>query len=171
MFPRRWSSCVILAESVIIRTKVLRKTMWQRRFTWDSASWMNLPRSWKGRRVHSGVHNLGHTRSVRRASYLLQTPDTFVRTKIPGTSRANVIVHISPAMGAGFTQYTVEFEPGGVLGPAAGQRFVYIPQGVEQRVSAVEIARAVVIEQPYRDAEGIGAPEFLVGREPEVVSQ
>jgi (S)-ureidoglycine aminohydrolase len=145
--------------------------------------------------MDSGLHSLGHTRSVRRSSYLLQTPDTFIRTKIPGTTKASVIVHISPAMGAGFTQYTVEFEPGGVLGPATGQRFVYvldgavgvdagmhkhalskngfayIPQGVDQRVSAVETARAVVIEQPYRVVKGVEAPGFLVGHEPEVASQ
>lgn len=98
-------------------------------------------------------------------------------------------------MGAGFTQYTVEFEPGGVLGAAAAQRFVYvlegsvavdagmhkhalgkggyayIPQGAEQRVSAIGNARAVVIEQPYRQVEGIDAPELLVGHEPEVAPQ
>jgi len=145
--------------------------------------------------VHNGLHNLGHTRSVRRSSYLLQTPDTFIRTQIPGTSRASVIVHVSPAMGAGFTEYSVEFETGGVLGAAAGQRFVYvldgsvtvdagnhkhalrkngyawIPQGADQRVSAVEKARAVVIEQPYRAVPGIHPPELLVGREPEVTGQ
>jgi (S)-ureidoglycine aminohydrolase len=138
---------------------------------------------------------LGQTRSVRHDSYLLQTPDTFVRTQIPGNSKAAVIVHASPALGASFTQYTVEFEPGGVLGSAQGQRFVYvlegalavdagshkhglgkggfayIPQGVEQRVSAVERARAAVIEQPYREAPGIKAPELLVGHEPEIASQ
>lgn len=142
-----------------------------------------------------GLHNLGHTRSVRRASYLLQTPDTFIRTQIPGTTKASVMVHVSPAMGAAFTLYTAEFEPGGVLGTAAGQRLIYvlegsvaidagqhkhamgkdgyayIPQGAEQRVSAVEKARAVVIEQPYRAVKGIGAPEFLMGHEPEVAAQ
>jgi len=138
---------------------------------------------------------LGHTRSVRRPSYLLHTPDTFIHTQIPGTSRASVIVHISPAMGAGFTQCTAEFEPGGVLGAAAGERFVYvlegtvtvdagphkhalakggyayIPQGVEQRVAAIEKARAAVIEKPYRAVQGIGAPELLVGHEADVKSQ
>jgi (S)-ureidoglycine aminohydrolase len=156
---------------------------------------MHSPRTWKGSSVHSGVHNLGHTRSVRRSSYLLQTPDTFIRTQIPGTTKASVIVHVSPALGAGFTQYSVEFEPGGVLGAAAGERFVYvlkgsvtvdagmhkhalgrggyayIPRGVEQRVSAIEKARAAVIEQPYRTVQGIGTPELLVGHEPEVAPQ
>jgi (S)-ureidoglycine aminohydrolase len=125
---------------------------------------------------------------------LLQTPDTFVRTQIPGTNRAAVIVHISPAMGATFTQYTVEFEPGGILGSAVGQRFLYvlegsivadagahkhalgtggfayIPQGAEQRISAVERSRAAVIEQPYREVRGIVAPEFLVGQEADAAS-
>lgn len=145
--------------------------------------------------MHNGLPQLGQTRSVRRASYMLQTPDTFVRTQIPGSARATVVVHVSPAMGAGFTQFTVELEAGGVLGAAVGQRFVYvlegsvavdagshkhalgkdgfayIPQGVEQRVSAVEKARAVVIEQPYREVRGVGAPEFLVGHEPDVAAQ
>jgi (S)-ureidoglycine aminohydrolase len=97
-------------------------------------------------------------------------------------------------MGAAFTQYTVEFEPGGVLGAAQGQRFLYvmegsvavdagthkhslgvggfayIPLGAGQRVSAVEKSRAVVIEQPYREVKGIGAPEFLAGQESDVAS-
>jgi (S)-ureidoglycine aminohydrolase len=144
--------------------------------------------------MHSGLPHLGRTRSVRRSSYLLQTPDTFVRTQIPGTIRATVIVHVSPAMGAAFTQYTVEFEPGGVLGAALGQRFLYvlegsvavdagshkhalgaggfayIPQGAEQRVSAVEKSRAAVIEQPYREVKGIVAPEFLVGQEADMAT-
>jgi (S)-ureidoglycine aminohydrolase len=145
--------------------------------------------------VAGGIHNLGHTRSVRRGNYLVHSPDTFIRTQIPGTSRASVIVHVSPALGAAFTQYTAEFEPGGVLGAAAGERFVYvlegtvtvdagphkhalakggyayIPHGVEQRVAAIEKARAAVIERPYRTVQGIGTPELLVGHEAEVKSQ
>ena len=31
---------------------------------------------------------------------------------------ATAIVHAAPALGAAFTQYTAEFEPGGSLGPA-----------------------------------------------------
>ena len=93
-----------------------------------------------------------------------------------------------------FTQYTVEFESGGVLGAAQGQRFLYvlegsvavdagmhkhsvgaggfayIPQGAEQRVSAVEKSRAAVIEQPYREVKGIAAPEFLVGQEADIAT-
>jgi len=141
------------------------------------------------------LHNLGHTRSVRKASYLLHTPDTFIRTQIPGSSKTSVIVHISPAMGAAFTQYSVEFEPGGVLGSAQAQRFlyvlegsvtvdaanhkhalatddfVYLPEGLDHRVAAIAKARAIVIEQPRSAVTGISAPELIVGREPEVALQ
>jgi (S)-ureidoglycine aminohydrolase len=167
----------------------------------DCAFWMNLQRGWltavrkKVDRVTGGIHNLGHTRSVRRASYLFQTPDTFVRTLIPGTRQASVVVHVSPAMGAAFTQYTVEFEPGGVLCDAAGQRFVYvlegsitlesdfgrnvlakdgyayIPQGASHRLTAKKKARAAVMERPYRVVQGIAAPSLLVGHESDVAGQ
>jgi (S)-ureidoglycine aminohydrolase len=141
------------------------------------------------------VHNLGHTRSVRRSSHLLHTPDTFIRTQIPGTSNASVIVHVSPVLGANFTQYSVEFESGGVLGNAAGQRFVYllegeaileaesktfslakdvyayIPQGLEHRLATTQKSRAVVIEQKYRPVTDIHPPSLLIGHEPEVIAQ
>jgi (S)-ureidoglycine aminohydrolase len=141
------------------------------------------------------VHNLGHTRSVRRSSHLLHTPDTFIRTQIPGTSNADVIVHVSPALGANFTQYSVEFELGGVLGAAAGQRFVYVlegavtleaesrtislekddyaylPEGGEHRLSAVERSRATVIEQRYRSLTVADPPLLLTGHEPRIPAQ
>jgi (S)-ureidoglycine aminohydrolase len=141
------------------------------------------------------VHNLGHTRSVRRSSYLLHTPDAFIRTQIPGCSKACVIVHVSPALGAGFTQYSVEFESGGLLGAAAAQRFLYVlegtvtleygaetytlveddyayvPQGAEHIFCAPQSARVAVIEQRHRFVEGIEAPALLVGHESSVVAQ
>ena len=75
------------------------------------------------------MHNLGETRSVLRSDHLLQTPDTFVRTPLPGMVKATAVVHIAPAAGAGFTLYTAELEPGGSLGPAIGQRFLYMIEG------------------------------------------
>jgi (S)-ureidoglycine aminohydrolase len=141
------------------------------------------------------VDNLGHTRSVRRTSHLIHTPDTFIRTQIPGCSKTSVIVHVSPALGAGFTQYSAEFEAGGLLGAAAGQRFLYVlegtvtleygtetytlveddfayvPQGVEHSFHAPQTARAEVIEKKYRPVEGIEAQVLLVGHEPSVAAQ
>jgi len=75
------------------------------------------------------MHNLGHTRSDRQPTHLLQTPDTFVGIPLPGFVSVTVIVHAAPALGAAFTQYTAEFEPGGSLGPAHGQRFLYVLEG------------------------------------------
>jgi (S)-ureidoglycine aminohydrolase len=141
------------------------------------------------------VHNLGQTRSVRSASHLLHTPDTFIRTRIPGCEKAAVIVHVSPALGAAFTQYTVEFEPGGTLGDAAGQRFVYvlegevsialddgerqlikdgyayIPEGTKHRCTSLSGGRAAVIEKRYSGVPHEKAPAVLTGFEPEVAAQ
>src|SRR5437016_14364886 len=75
------------------------------------------------------MHELGHTRSVHRHNHLLQTPDTFVRAPLPGMRNATAIVHVAPAAGATFTQYTAEIEAGGQLAPINAQRFVYVLDG------------------------------------------
>ncbi len=77
------------------------------------------------------LHNLGATRSSLKSDHLLQTPDTFIRTPLPGASSAQFIVHTAPRAGAAFTQMTVEFARDGSLpGPAAGiQRFLYVLEG------------------------------------------
>src|SRR5712675_2381377 len=82
-----------------------------------------------GRIPRTVMHKLGHTRSTNQRDHLLHTPDTFVRTVLPGMERASAIVHISPAAGAAFTQYTAELEPGGSLGPTTNQRFLYTLEG------------------------------------------
>lgn len=82
------------------------------------------------------MFNLGHTRSDRQPTHLLQTPDTFISIPLPGYTSVTVIVHAAPALGAAFTQYTADFEPGGSLGAAQGQRFLYVLEGSV----AVEIA-------------------------------
>jgi (S)-ureidoglycine aminohydrolase len=134
------------------------------------------------------MHELGHTRSVHRAGHLLQTPDTFVRAPLPGMQGATAIVHIARAGGAAFTQYTAEFEQGGRLGPAVGQRFAYVLEGeldIDGRsftsthyayvppdskavISAKRASRAVVIEKPYVELIGVKAPDFLAGQESRV---
>lgn len=136
------------------------------------------------------MHNLGHTRSTSQREYLLQTPDTFVRTVLPGMNKAEAIVHISPAAGAAFTQYTAELEPTGTLGgPAPHQRFlyvlegsatlttnssihtllpngyVYIPANTMHHLKATELTRLAVIEKPYKPLDSAPSPEFVVGFE------
>src|SRR5258708_21699630 len=137
------------------------------------------------------MHHLGMTRSAHRADPILHTTDTFVRAPAPGMQRATAIVHVAPAAGARFTQYTAEFEAGGSLGPAEMQRFVYVvegelkaegtvlaagdyayfPPGSAVALSASGAARAAVIEKPYIALEGAVMPKFFTGRESLVAGQ
>src|SRR5215471_7060050 len=75
------------------------------------------------------MQELGYTRSSRQADHTLLTPDTFVRAPLPGMRNATAIVHAGPVIGAAFTQYTVEFGPGGAMPPSAVQRFLYVLEG------------------------------------------
>ena len=135
------------------------------------------------------MHNLGETRSSYKPTHLLQTPDTFIRTTLPGMKNAMAIVHAAPQMGAAFTQYTVEFESGGELGPTSAQRFLYVlegelqasktgqtqwlapggyaylPEGAGYTISATRKSRAVVIEKKYVELTGISAGKTIFGDE------
>jgi (S)-ureidoglycine aminohydrolase len=137
------------------------------------------------------MFELGHTRSAHRHDHLLLTPDTFVRAPLPGMQKANAIIHVAPAVGARFTEFTVEFEEGGLLAPATDQRFLYvidgelqidghtlraddfayIPAGGNSSVTAKQRASAAVIEKPYQSIEGIPAPAFFTGRESRVTAE
>jgi len=75
------------------------------------------------------MQRLGQTRSAHRHDHMLLTPETFVRAPLPGMERATAIVHVSQAVGAGFTEYTAEFEAAGSLPPASEQLFVYVLEG------------------------------------------
>jgi (S)-ureidoglycine aminohydrolase len=133
------------------------------------------------------MHQLGYTRSAHKVDHLLHTPDTFVRAPLPGMQKATAVVHVAPAAGALFTQYTAEFEEGGELSPSPVQRFIYVLEGTlavdgqqlesggfiylpsqhDARIVAPAAVRAAVIEKPYEPLEGRDAPGVLVGRERE----
>jgi (S)-ureidoglycine aminohydrolase len=140
------------------------------------------------------VHNLGHTRSAHHRNHLLLTPDTFVRTTLPGMKSASAIVHVSPALGAGFTQYTAELDSAGELGETAAQRFLYVvdgsvhiytggrdhllgprgfaylPQGAVHRISSREKGLAIVIEKAYIPNSSANPSGVIVGNEDSVAS-
>jgi (S)-ureidoglycine aminohydrolase len=136
------------------------------------------------------MNQLGHTRSAHHRDHLLQTPDAFVRAPLPGMDKVTAIVHVAPPAGAAFTQYTAEFEVGGVLEPGALQRFVYVlegeleasgkvlaaggflycPAGHGHRLRAASPARAAVIEKPYQPLAG-AAPTHFRGSERDVAPQ
>jgi (S)-ureidoglycine aminohydrolase len=106
----------------------------------------------------------------------------------------SAIVHIGPALGARFTEYTAEFGAGGELGCAAGQRFIFVieggvelevggksselsvrgyafvPEGMRHRVAATKISRVAVIEKPYQPLDSVEPPHFIVSSEDAVSS-
>jgi len=104
---------------------------------------------------------------------------------------ATAAVHIGPAAGAKFTQYTAEISPGGCLGLTAAQRFVYVlegeiragnqalagggyaylPAGAETGVSAAAEARIAVIEKPFLPQASVRAPAAFHGAETAVSPQ
>ena len=75
------------------------------------------------------LNDLGQTRSSQHRNHLLLTPDTFVRTPLPGMKKCMAVVHAGTTLGAAFTQYTAEFELGGELGDTTAQRFLYVIDG------------------------------------------
>ncbi|HEX3571446.1 MAG TPA: (S)-ureidoglycine aminohydrolase [Acidobacteriaceae bacterium] len=140
------------------------------------------------------MHNYGETRSRNRRDHLLLTPDTFVRTSLPGVERGAVVVHVSPAVGAGFTQYSAELESDGAMNAVSAQRFIYVlsgtvdaaaetgfhtlepgsyaylPAGLDCRLTARKESRLAVIEKPYEPLVGADSPGLLVGTEATVTS-
>jgi (S)-ureidoglycine aminohydrolase len=139
------------------------------------------------------MHELGHTRGRRQLDHLLLTPDTFVRAALPGMQACVAVVHASPAVGAGFSAYTAEFQSNGQLGPAQGQRFLYVmagevrleteaqadhlrgggyaflPEGLAHRVTSSGISRMAVIEKRYQRLRSTEPPELIVSSEDAVI--
>jgi (S)-ureidoglycine aminohydrolase len=130
------------------------------------------------------MQHLGRTRSSYQRDHLLHTPDAFVRAPLPGMRNATAIVHAGPAIGAGFTQYTVELEPDGSFQLGQAQSFVYVLDGAVTfaetvlspgqyawlppdqavRVTAAQTARVAVIEKPHSALNGI-VPSLIKGDE------
>ncbi len=135
------------------------------------------------------MHNLGQTRSSHQRNHILLTPDTFVRTALPGMKNGSAIMHIAPTLGAAFTEYTAELEPKGELGPTSAQRFLYVQEGtvtvevdrkrhdlglrgyaylsegLSHRAIAREKSRLAVIEKSYERVEKIEPQRLLVSSE------
>jgi (S)-ureidoglycine aminohydrolase len=145
--------------------------------------------------VHNPLHSLGQTRSSQKHNHLLLTPDTFVRTALPGMKACMAVVHAGPAIGARFTEYTAEFESGGELGPTSSQRFLYVlegqltvevegsknvleargyaylPKGAPHCVVAAKPSRAAVIEKHYQPLASFESPNAIISSEDAVASE
>jgi (S)-ureidoglycine aminohydrolase len=140
------------------------------------------------------LHNLGRTRSSQQPNHMLLTPDTFVRAALPGMKNCSAVVHMAPALGAAFTQYTAEFESGGELGETNTQRFVYVleggvqaeadgkqsglgprgyayfPEGSPHRIVAPQKSRIAVVEKRYQPLRSANAPAAILSSEDAVAS-
>ncbi|MGA7157429.1 MAG: (S)-ureidoglycine aminohydrolase [Acidobacteriaceae bacterium] len=121
------------------------------------------------------MHNLGHTRSANRRDHLFLTPDTFIRTPLPGLTKGEAIVHIASPTGAAFTMMTLEIAPKGTLIQGPTQRLLYVlegelkleepgkhiphdlapgsyayfPMGYPHTLTATTPSRVVVIDKPF----------------------
>lgn len=118
---------------------------------------------------------------------MLLTPDTFIRAPLPGMRNATAIVHASPAIGARFTQYTIEFGADGTVPGCDVQRFVYVlegeidirgqrlgaegyayfPQGSRTQLSSAGKARVAVIEKSYVPLPSVSMDEQDSWNKPE----
>ena len=137
------------------------------------------------------MHSLGQTRSANRRDHLLLTPDTFIRTPLPGLTGGLAIVHVGPPAGAAFAQMTIELDAQGTLteGPTqrliyvlegkltlsvAGSRklhklapggYAYIPTEHAHTLTAITPSRIAVIDKPFLPLESEPNPTLIVARE------
>ena len=142
------------------------------------------------------MHSLGQSRSANRRDHLLLTPDTFIRTPLPGLTGGFAIVHVAPQAGAAFTMMTVELDARGTLTDAPTQRllyvlegkltlaepgnkkphklsggsYAYLPTGHPHTLTAQTKSRVVVIDKPFLPLESEANPAFLIGNEAELSS-
>lgn len=135
------------------------------------------------------MNPLGTSRSRIAADHALITPDTHVWAPLPGWRGATAAIHISPAIGARFTQTTVVMENEGTSGAAAGVErvvyplegrlrltvadgsphvlepgdFAYLPADRSHELAAAAPSRIVLFEKRYVPLNSVAAPEPIVG--------
>ena len=130
------------------------------------------------------------SRSALRATHLLHTPESFVRTPMPGLVGGQAIIHADPSLGANFLWYTAELAPGGALPTSANSRLLYVLSGkivngrapsvgpdtfayslpaVPYSVTAVTAARVIVIEKAYEPLHGVAQIQTFAAREADLV--
>jgi (S)-ureidoglycine aminohydrolase len=140
----------------------------------------------------------GPGRSHVGRHHALITPDSFVRSPLPGWEGTEGVVLIAPRMGARFTQFLAHMQSGGFAGPAAPgvERVMYVldgtvtvlppgepkrtlttggfafsPAGIDLRLQAETACRLNVFEKRYVSRPGVDAPPAVVGREQDVEGQ
>jgi (S)-ureidoglycine aminohydrolase len=140
----------------------------------------------------------GPGRSHVGRNHAIITPDSFVRSPIPGWERTDCVILVSPRMGARFTQFLAQMQAGGKAGPSAQgvERVVYVlegdltvqppgepernlsaggfafaPAGVDLRMRSDSGGRLNVFEKCFISRRGQDGPQAVVGQEQQVAGQ
>jgi len=139
----------------------------------------------------------GQTRTHIDANHAFIAPDSHLPSPLPGWKNAQVIILISPQMGARLTQFIALMEAGATSGlPLAGvERFayvlegqaklsinetehqlgvgqyVYLPPDTEHVFASDSPSRMMVFERVYLPLEGVEIPDFVVGDEKDQPSE
>jgi (S)-ureidoglycine aminohydrolase len=95
----------------------------------------------------------GSTRSRVAKNHALICPDSFVQSALPGWSKTQGVILISPQMGARFTQSLALMEAGAVAGPA-------LP-GVERVLYVLEGEVTLVVNGEAEESLGVGGYAFV----------
>lgn len=138
----------------------------------------------------------GATRSRIRSNYALITPDTHVPSPRMGWENTTALVHISPELGARFTQYSALLTAGAKSGmphasverlifvhegsvtiecaDAGGKKslsaggFAYFPAGCSHCIACTGAAKLTVFEKVYDLLPGAAAPRAILGHENDI---
>jgi (S)-ureidoglycine aminohydrolase len=140
----------------------------------------------------------GNTRTSVGTRHALIALDGHVPSTVPGIENATTVILISPAMGAGFTQFLVTFNQAGraVFPADDSERFVFVVRGqVELNVDAyacelgkggyafVPAGQSLELNQAregtqvnffvkkYLPLTGTPGPAFMTGQEKKIASQ
>jgi (S)-ureidoglycine aminohydrolase len=142
------------------------------------------------------MQQLGFTRTRVKRDHALLTPDSFIRAPFPGDQNCTRVVHINPAMGAGFLMYTLEASKDAFLATMLENHssFIFVLEGefvlqIDAQSHALQLgqhafippntaftleteqaARAVVFEKPYFELSGFEAPKFFVANAQDITS-
>jgi (S)-ureidoglycine aminohydrolase len=137
----------------------------------------------------------GATRSRLHRSHAILTPESFVRSDLPGWERSQGVILISPRMGAHFVQYLalMQADGHGAAAQAGVERVLYVlegrvaltlpgadecilepggfafsPPGCVLEIRAIAESRLNIFEKKYVPRAGVAVPEAFCGNESQV---
>ena len=132
-----------------------------------------------------------HTRTIVRPKYALISPDGYVPSILPGWETGASFILISATMGAGFSQWLIDFKKDSsgkgetfgyelfiyvISGSVSVQKekvmqggYAYLPPGANYSIrGSAKSSRILVFRKRYEPLAGAIAPGFFVGHEENV---